>query len=138
MGGVLEVVEDEQGVGSLGELLEGDLELAVRRLAPDLGPQPGPDLGQALGQRLGGVDPEDAAGVVLPVAVDVFDGELGLADATHAGESGRPDADCLPCLEGSVEGFQVVGAADEVGVLGERHEERSWARRGPLPSPRRA
>ena len=138
LGGVLEVVEDEQGVGPLLEFLEGGLELPVGGLADGLGPQPGPDLGESLGERLGGVDPEDAAGVVRLVAVDVLDGELGLADAAHAGQPGGPDADGLPFLEDVVEGFEVVGAADEVGVPGERHEERNRARRGPLPSPRRA
>ena len=138
LGRVLEVVEDEQGVGPLSEFLEGDLELLVEGLVDGLGPQPGTDLGESLVERLGGVDPEDAVGIVRLVAVDVFDGELGLADAAHAGEPGGPDADRLPFLEDIVECFEVVGAADEVGVPGERHEERNRARRGPLPSPRRA
>ena len=47
----------------------------------------------------GGVEPEDAAGIDVQVAVAVFDGQLRLADAAHAaeasggGEQGRTDAD---------------------------------------------
>ena len=63
-------------------------------------------------------------------AVDVLDRELGLADAAHAGEPRGPDADGLALLQGGVQPLEVVGAADEVGVLGERHEERKLARRG--------
>ena len=132
LGGVFEVVEDEQGVGPLLELLEGGPELLVRGLVEDLGPQPCPDLGESLGERLGGVDPEDAVGIVGLVAVDVLDGELGLADAPHAGQPGGADADGLPLLEGGVELLEVVGAADEVGL----RENRTWNRdsTGPVPA----
>jgi hypothetical protein len=85
-------------------------------------------LGKASGQWPGGVDPEDATGVVPLVAVDVIDGELGLANAPHAGQSGGPDANGPPRLESGVKGFQVVGATDEIGVAGEQDEEWSRAR----------
>ena len=120
------------------ELLEGGPELMIGRLVERLGPKPGTDLGESLGERFGGVDPEDAAGVVVLMAVDVFDGELGLADAAHAGQPGRPDADRLSRLEDGVQPVEVVGATDEVGVPGERHEEWNLARRGYRPSRQRA
>ena len=138
LGGVVEVVEDDQGVGSPVEFLERGSELVIGRLVDGLGPQPGTDLGESLSERFGGVDPEDAAGVVVLVAVDVFDGELGLADAAHAGQPGGPDADRPSRLEDGVEPVEVVGATDEVGVPGERHEERNRARRGSRPSRQRA
>src|SRR5262249_33046238 len=133
-----EVVEDQQGLGPLLEPREGGLELLVERLVEGLGPQLGPDPGESLGEWLGGVDPEYTVGVVRLAAIDVLDGELGLTGAPHAGQPGGSDADGLTFLEDLVEGLQVVGAADEVGVPGERHEERNRARRGPLLSPRRA
>ena len=111
--------------------------MLVRRTFENLGTQPAADLSQALGQRLGRVDPEDAVRVGVLEAVDVLDRELGLADAAHAGEPRGPDADGLALLQGGVQPLQVVGAADEVGVPGERHEERKLARRGvpivPIP-----
>jgi hypothetical protein len=130
LGWVVEVVEDEQGVGAPVELLERGAELVVDGLLESLAPRPGTDLGKSLSERFGGVDPEDAAGVVGPVAVDVFDRELGLADAAHAGEPGGPNAGRPLCLEDGVEPVEVVGATDEVGIPGERHEERNRARRG--------
>jgi len=82
------------------------------------------------------------------MSVDLADRDLARLSGTRIarvqgmigenGASGGPDADGFPFLEGGVERFQVVGAADEVGVAGERHDERNRARRGPLPSPRRA
>src|SRR5271166_1497704 len=140
LGGVLEVVEDQQGVGPALQLVEGGAELLVRRTFENLGTQPAADLSQALGQWLGRVDPEDAVRVGVVEAVDVLDRELGLADAAHAGQPRRPDADGLALLQGGVQPLQVVGAADEVVIPGERHKERSLARRGVpiVPSPRRA
>src|SRR5262249_5459373 len=105
LSGVVEVIEDEQGIGPSGELVEGSSELAVRRLVADVGAEPAPELGQPLGERFSGVDPEDAVGVVRLMAVDVLDGELGLANAAHAREPGRPDADRLPLPEGVVKGI---------------------------------
>src|SRR3954447_7571754 len=99
----------------------------VGRLACGLRPQLGPDLGESASERLGGVDPEDTAGGVVLVTVDVLDGELSLADAPHAGETGGPDSDGLSSLEEGVELIEVVGATDEVGVPGERHDERNRA-----------
>ena len=134
LGRIVEVIEDDQGVGATVEFLEGSTELMIGRLVECLGPQLSTDLGEPLSERFGGVDPEDAAGVVVLIAVDIFDGELGLADAPHAGKPGRPDADRLPRLQDGVQPVEVVGATDEVGVPGKRHEEGMGPPRL-LPSP---
>ena len=112
------------------QLVEGGAKLLVRRTFENLGTQPAADLSQALRQWLGRVDPEDAVRVGVLESVDVLDRELGLADAAHAGEPRGPDADGLALLQGGVQPLQVVGAADEVVIPGERHEERKLARRG--------
>src|SRR5262249_52712100 len=91
--GVLEVVEDEQGVPSPVEFLEHELELTVARLGPNIRTKPAAYRGQSLGQRVGGVDPEDAIGITVPIAIDVFHGELGLAAAARAAQARRADAD---------------------------------------------
>ena len=44
LGGVLEVVEDQQGVGPALQLVEGGAELLVRRTFENLGTQPAADL----------------------------------------------------------------------------------------------
>ena len=100
LGRVLEIVEDEQGVGPSFEFLESGLELLVEGKSMDSGRSRPPIWASALSERLGGVDPEDAVGIALLVAVDVFDGELGLADAPHAGQARGPDADGLSFLRG--------------------------------------
>jgi hypothetical protein len=125
LGGVFEVVEDQQGLGPSLELLEGGLELLVGGLVAALGPQLRADPSEPLVEPFGGVEPEDAARVVGLIAVDVFNGELGLADAPHAGQPGGANPDRLPLLEDGVQLIEVVGAADEVGIPGERHEERN-------------
>src|SRR4051794_4453869 len=48
LGGVVEVIEDQQGLGPSLELREGGLELVVEGLAEGLWPQFGPDPGEAL------------------------------------------------------------------------------------------
>jgi len=125
LGRIVEVIENNQSVRATTEQLEGGPELVIGRLVECLGPQLGPKLGEPLSERLGGVDPEDAARVVapFPTLVGIFDGELGLADAPHAGESGWPDADALLRLKDGVELVEIVAPTDEVDVTSERHEE---------------
>ena len=48
LGGVFEVVEDQQGAGPALQLVEGGAELLVRRTFENLGTQPAADLSQAL------------------------------------------------------------------------------------------
>ena len=133
LGRIVEVIENDQGVGATVELLEGGPELLIGRLVECLGPKLGPDLGEPLSERFGGVDPEDAAGVVMPfpTLVDIFDGELGLANASHAGKAGGPDADGLLRLKGGAKLVEIVAAADEVGVASERYEEEGGPESGP-------
>ena len=118
----------------VAKLVEGRPQLLVERPVLHLGPEPGGDLGQPLGQRLGRVDPEDAVGVSVPVAIDILDRELRLADAAHPGQPGRANADGLLLAEDRVELFEVFGAADEVEVPGEWHEERGFSPPGSVAS----
>jgi hypothetical protein len=78
------------------------MKLLVERLVEDVRMQPTADLSEALNERQGGIDPEDSVGVVPLVAIDIFDGELGLADAAHASEPGKAAAGRLLILEGIV------------------------------------
>jgi hypothetical protein len=93
LGRVVEVIVDDQGVGAPIQILKGGAELVIGRLFDGIGPQSSTDVGESLSERFGGVDPEDAAGVVVLVAVDILDGELGLSDPAHAGKSGESGAE---------------------------------------------
>jgi hypothetical protein len=96
-----------------GPVALGPLQAGIRRQA-----------GEPLSQAAGCVNPEDAVGVVILVTIDILDGELGLADAPHAGKSRGSDADGLTLLENLVERVEVFSATDEVVVSGEQDEER--------------
>ena len=117
--------------------VEGGAKLLVRRTFENFGRSRLPIRASPLRQWLGRVDPEDAVRVGVLEAVDVLDRELGLADAAHAGQPRGPDADGLALLQGGVQPLQVVGAADEVVIPGERHEERNLAAAGFFQNPAR-
>ena len=138
--GVFKIIEDNQGVGTTSERIESRTELVIGGMIESLWPQLGADLGEPLSERFGGVDPENAAGVVVPflAAVNIFDGELGLADTPHAGESGRPNADGLSRLKDGVEPLEVVGATDEVDVSGNGTKKGMGPAGGSAPLTRRA
>jgi len=90
---------------------------------------------EPLGEGLSGINPEDAIRVVVLVAADLFDCQRSLADAPHTREASGPGTAGLWLLEDVVDQAEVVGATGEVGVPGERHEERSGARCGPPTVP---
>jgi hypothetical protein len=56
--------------------------------------------------------------VVALVTIDVFDGELGLPDATHAREPRGPKAHGVFFLQDGMKRFEVVETTNEAEVSG--------------------
>jgi hypothetical protein len=123
--GVVHVVQDQQCTGALVKLVESRAHLLVLGPVLEIRPELSRDRLEPLGQWLGRIHPEDAIRVGLAAAVRVFDRKLRLADAPHAGQSGRANGDGIMLAQELVELLEVLGPAHEVEISGELHKEGS-------------